>query len=143
MVAYSFKARFVEPIRAGLSLQTDAHVLPKRQTIRAERKRHARPGEELQLYRGMRTPQCFLIGRASCSDVRRIALHFPSDNPRRRGGLEYVAIEGRDRIVRARELDAFSRLDGFLDWGAMRAFWREEHDEIRHFRGAIILWVPQ
>lgn len=45
MVAYSFQKRFVEPIRSGR----------KRQTIRADRKRHARPGEVLQLYSGMRT----------------------------------------------------------------------------------------
>jgi len=35
MVAYSFRARFREPILVGA----------KRQTIRADRKRHARPGE--------------------------------------------------------------------------------------------------
>ena len=48
MVAYSFKRRFREPILAG----------SKQQTIRADRKRHARRGEALQLYTGMRTTQC-------------------------------------------------------------------------------------
>jgi hypothetical protein len=43
MVAYSFNPIFVGPILAGT----------KRQTIRAERKRHARPGEAMQLYTGM------------------------------------------------------------------------------------------
>lgn len=71
MVAYSYKARFVEPIRLGLE---PGPWIPgmKRQTIRADRKRHARPGEEIQHYRGMRTRQCFLIGRAICEAVRRI-----------------------------------------------------------------------
>ncbi|MEJ0016825.1 MAG: ASCH domain-containing protein [Acetobacteraceae bacterium] len=45
MVAYSFKRDFAAPILAGI----------KRQTIRADRRRHARPGEVLQLYTGMRT----------------------------------------------------------------------------------------
>ena len=48
MVAYSFKARFVPLIREGL----------KTQTIRAQRSRHARPGELIQLFSGMRTHLC-------------------------------------------------------------------------------------
>ncbi len=48
MVAYSFDRRFVPAIVSGA----------KRQTIRAHRARHARPGETLQLYTGMRTRQC-------------------------------------------------------------------------------------
>jgi hypothetical protein len=61
MVAYSYKARFVAPIRVGLDLPTLAEHLemggyhpgqiirPKRQTIRAKgKRRHARPGETLQ-----------------------------------------------------------------------------------------------
>jgi hypothetical protein len=47
VVAYSFRQQFRPPILAGT----------KRQTIRADRKRHARPGEQLQLYTGMRTRQ--------------------------------------------------------------------------------------
>ena len=53
MVAYSLKPRFIPPILSGA----------KRQTIRAiSRRRHAIPGETLQLYTGMRTKQCRLIG---------------------------------------------------------------------------------
>lgn len=48
MVAYSFNAAFVSPIVARI----------KRQTIRLPRKRHARPGERMQLYYGMRTRHC-------------------------------------------------------------------------------------
>lgn len=83
MVAYSFKAQFVEPIRAGLGLPTEPQIRPKRQTIRADRKRHARPGEELQLYRGMRTRQCFLIGRAACTEVTKIRIIDAGDRPDR------------------------------------------------------------
>lgn len=66
MVAYSFKRRFAEPILAGA----------KRQTIRADRRRHARPGEELQLYTGMRTKSCRLIARRTCVDIQRVILVF-------------------------------------------------------------------
>jgi hypothetical protein len=48
MVAYSFKSQFGEPIVSRR----------KRQTIRGPRKRHARPGELLQLFTGMRTKYC-------------------------------------------------------------------------------------
>ena len=48
MVAYSFNSRFEVAIREGW----------KTQTIRAGRKRHARPGEMLQLFCGMRTAHC-------------------------------------------------------------------------------------
>lgn len=48
MVAYSFNTAFVRFI-ADRS---------KRQTIRLPRKRHARPGERVQLFTGMRTKDC-------------------------------------------------------------------------------------
>lgn len=48
MVAYSFSTAFVGAIVART----------KRQTIRLPRKRHARPGERVQLYQGMRTRHC-------------------------------------------------------------------------------------
>lgn len=51
MVAYSFHPRFVDAILGGT----------KRQTIRMHRRRHARPGEEMQLYAGMRTRHCRLV----------------------------------------------------------------------------------
>jgi hypothetical protein len=51
MVAYSFHKMFVEAVWTG----------QKRQTIRSHRKRHARVGERLKLYTGMRTRSCRLI----------------------------------------------------------------------------------
>lgn len=49
MVAYNFKAEFANAVTAGRKLQT----------IRAPRAtRHARPGEPIQLYTGMRTKAC-------------------------------------------------------------------------------------
>ena len=49
MVAYNFKAQFAPLVQAGQKLQT-IRALGKR--------RHARPGDALQLYTGMRTKGC-------------------------------------------------------------------------------------
>jgi hypothetical protein len=56
MVAHSFQSRFAEPVLDG----------SKDGTIGADRRRHARPGEQLQIYVGMRTKQCRLITRKIC-----------------------------------------------------------------------------
>lgn len=149
MVAYSCKKRFVNPIRVGLGIQVhhepgDAHVyVPKRQTIRADRKRHARPGEELQLYCGMRTKGCFLIGRARCTEVRSIVLTF--------GKLSGVSIGGLTNHDGSRErethyagggLDEFATKDGFQNWLDMVRFWNEEHGSLLVFTGVLIEWEP-
>ena len=120
MVAYSFRPRFVEPIRTGF----------KRQTIRADRKRHACPGEELQLYTGMRTKHFRLIARATCESITPITLSF--------------AFRGAILVDKQKwyDLDNFAVLDGFLDWDDLCAFWREEHGVISEFTGVRITWRP-
>jgi hypothetical protein len=122
MVAYSFKARFVEPIQSGL----------KAQTIRAERKRHARPGEALQLYTAMRTKQCTLVGTATCARIDPIRLDFDC------GRIEFPATGLA--LTMLPELDAFARIDGFDDWRGMMAFWAREHPGDQ-FSGVIIHWT--
>lgn len=122
MVAYSFKARFAEPIITG----------DKRQTIRAYRRRHARPGEELQLYTGMRTRQCRLIGHAICTDVQPVLIDV-------RCGAVYFP-RSTDHIRDEAELNAFAVRDGFEDWEQMQAFWRKEHEGVAAFEGVLISW---
>lgn len=140
MVAYSFKKKFVAPIRVGLGLQSSVPtvrldgralipIFPKRQTIRADRKRHARPGEELQLYAGMRTKHCFLIGRARCIDVQPIQIWIPIDDA-------WLAVGGKPIS------DSFARADGFGSVEDMWLFWRKEHPDVRDFRGVLIKWEP-
>ena len=125
MVAYSFRTRFVAPILAGA----------KRQTIRAARKRHARPGDELQHYTGMRTKHCKLIGVATCADVRPITILFDDD----RDDLEGVITKG---WMLSGDLDEFARLDGFSSWADLKAFWRAEHPGVDEFDGTLIMWGP-
>lgn len=134
MVAYSFKRQFIDPIRVGLGLPDVLRRLsspppPKRQTIRADRARHARPGEELQLYHGMRTKHCFLIGRAICTDVQPIRITF------RRSRIKIAT-----QIIEAPLwLNEFAQADGFDHWMAMRDFWAENHAGTV-FKGVIIYW---
>ena len=120
MVAYSFKQRFIEPIRAGT----------KCQTIRADRKRHARPGEQLQLYSGMRTKHCQLIGRAECLSVWPVTLILREEHG--------VVLENFRETYR--NIDAFARADGFRDWAELAAFWSENHPGFEIFDGVLIRW---
>lgn len=126
MVAYSFKKRFTPEILAGRKLHT----------IRADRKRHARPGEEVQLYEAMRTKACKLIGRATCRDVDPIRIDFAEDR------VEIGEIIGRSVETRA-DLDEFAKADGFRSWDDMTAFWAKEHAEAfarGAWSGVIIFW---
>lgn len=149
MVAYNYKKRFVPNIRAGLGIATvgdeqwvyDGGITrpptPKRHTIRADRKRHARPGEEIQHYCGMRTKGCFLIGRSRCTEVRSIVLTF--------GKLSGVSIGGGDERMTCyggNGLDDFARKDGFASWRDMVQFWEDEHGTLSVFIGVLIEWEP-
>lgn len=124
MVAYSFKQRFVDPIGDGR----------KRQTIRNERKRHARAGEQVQLYYAMRTKQCRLILVATCTTARPIELDFQHHVIRLGGGYEVIALPVY--------LNKFAKKDGFADWDDMRAFWKAEHGTLERFSGVLIEWTP-
>lgn len=124
MVAYSFKAQFAQPIIDRT----------KGGTIRADRRRHARPGEELQLYTGMRTKQCRLISRETCLDALPIGLDFPNNA---------VILSIRQHALTGwKLLDAFALFDGFQNWLALREFWRKEHgSDLKLFNGVHIRWL--
>ncbi|MFC3227379.1 hypothetical protein ACFOGJ_09070 [Marinibaculum pumilum] len=116
MVAYSFQRQFVDPILSGR----------KQQTIRAPRigrSRHARPGEQLQLYVGMRTRHCRLVGRAKAFRVRAIEVALHALDP----ALDFVDLAATTGAMavqhRADWLDLFAVSDGFASWAEMRAFW--------------------
>jgi hypothetical protein len=129
MVAYSFKDRFCQPIVDGT----------KGGTIRADRRRHARPGEEVQCYYGMRTKHCRLVARKTCVAVYPITLFFSHH----RDSIEMLCAPDLGWIWSERKrLDAFARFDGFQDWADMRAFWEAEHDNFARFDGVHIRWAP-
>lgn len=122
MVAYSFQAQFRAPIIAGT----------KRQTLRNDRKRHAREGETLQLYTGMRTRQCRLIGTATCLGVSPVRLDFGN------GRVEFL--ETGNVATTLDELHAFAQIDGFPSWGHLKEFWFTEHGRVTAWEGVRISW---
>ena len=96
MVAYSFKKQFAYPVEKGYKLQT----------IRASRKtRHARPGESIQLYTGMRTKQCRKLVRADpiVKAVFRVDIFSPLD----------IRIDGQQLTLE--QIRRLALADGFTD----------------------------
>ena len=133
MVAYSFKAQFVDPI------ETRA----KRQTVRAFRKRHAHPGEPIQLYTAMRTRHCrkILTPDPICIRLRHVIIAQGSSQPL------FIELDGvmldRDAI------EAFAIADGFgasaqdgLAARRMAEFWLKAHGP-KSFGGVVIQWEPR
>lgn len=129
MVAYSYQRRFAPLIKLGI----------KTQTIRGPRNRHARPGELIQHYTGLRTKAAAKI----CSDTRcvrvdPITLRF---SPSLGGApvlLNAVEIDG----FKVNDLDHFARLDGFEGRRDMSAFWVQQHGPMAEFHGVLIIWEP-
>lgn len=139
MVAYSFNKRFAGPIQRGVKMQT----------IRPPRKRHARPGEAVSLFCGMRTRDCFrIIPDPTCTEVLHVEL-MPMRN-------RIVLHTGRDEMGAMRavmtlhncpSLDVFAVRDGFSDWAEMKGFWLatypEANDADLYWDGTLINWgVP-
>lgn len=126
MVAYSFRSRFVDPILSGR----------KQQTVRAiGKRRHAAAGDLLQLYTGMRTKACRLIGTAPCIEAVPITLRF-------RLGMPRVTLQ-RERGPVPLDAELFAQQDGFDDWLRLVAFWEVEHAAeflAGRFDGICIFW---
>lgn len=136
MVAYSFQKQFAEAILEGRKLQT----------IRGERKRHARPGEEMQLYVGMRTRHCRLLARRMCISVHTITISFAGRDCDDGVVVTYGAsARGIDNALLKLPdgKDALARRDGFSSWSQLKAFWRIHHPGIDRFEGVLISWAPQ
>lgn len=135
MVAYSFKARFGDPIV----------TLEKRQTVRGSRKRHARPGEPMQLYQAMRTKHCrkLLDIDPICRDVRDIKIIICAAHPELVAAIRIEGVALDDGAI-----ETFAWDDGFrpdapdlsarLDMGR---FWLRAHGEAI-FQGVVLRWDP-
>lgn len=125
MVAYSFKKEFGPPIQSG----------QKTGTIRGPRKRHAREGEAMQLFTGMRTKHCAkIIPDPVCRMVMPISIDV--------GGIrikEVIVGEARWMLHR-NGADLFAQRDGFADIDEMHTFWLREHG-LGLFRGFWICWL--
>lgn len=119
MAAFNFKKRWREPVRAGT----------KRQTVRAPRAdgRDPEPGQQLQLYYGMRTKQCELLRRARCTGRKTVTIDF--------GHLE---IDGR--VQNEGQRDIFAIADGFEHFDDLQEFFAETHG--LPFSGFVYYWDP-
>lgn len=124
MVAYSFQRRFAPAIRANTKLHT----------IRGNRRRHARPGEMMQLFTGMRTAHCEKIcADRLCSAVDELRIDFDS-----LGVIVGVYIAGQA----VDDIHAFALADGFESLSDMSGFWVMQHGLLREFAGVLISWEP-
>ncbi|MEO1187797.1 MAG: hypothetical protein AAFW60_01895 [Pseudomonadota bacterium] len=128
MVAYNFQKQFAPLVETG----------QKRQTIRALRKtRHAKAGEPVQLYTGMRTKGCrkLIDPDPLCSSNTHIEI--TESDIIGANGIKLPRIESlgdeRDFV-----LDKFAELDGFKDFENMKAWFRKAHG--LPFVGRLIKW---
>ena len=134
MVAYSFNRIF----------HADVESLNKLQTVRAHRKRHAQPGEPVQLYAGMRTRHCrkLVTPDPICTSVSLVEIAVLTDIRQRLGFLTIDGITLDDD-----EIEAFAIEDGFkASTGAtarqrMGRFWSINHGP-GLFNGVLIKWEP-
>lgn len=136
MPAYSFQEQFVP----FLLDESKDHTV---RNERAGRSRHARPGETVYLYYGMRTKWCRKIGEATCSDVQRIRI---TEN---RICFLIAKETGDDLEVVLNDPNEFAWKDGFRPEGSTREnpdgafeimlrFWRQTHE--LPFNGVVIYW---
>lgn len=129
MVAYNFKSGFVDRIHSG----------SKRQTVRRKGgKRHARPGEAVQIYRGLRTVHARkIIPHPICIGVDDIVILVDGEA---QNHIAYVEINGRR--LSDDELEAFAWADGFLNARHFGRFWWMTHGA-GLFEGVVIRWEPK
>ena len=131
MVAYSFQKRFVPHIESGR----------KPWTIRGPRKRHARPGEPLQLYYAMRTQYCRkIVPDPVCLEVQPIRMGFRCFETPLDGLLPIQLVQVEVEHVLPLPvlpgcphddwLDRFAWLDGFEDAKDMSSYWLTDQAQV-------------
>lgn len=133
MSAYNFKARYVEHIRSGR----------KRHTIRAEgKRRHARPGERVQLYTGMRTKACRkimpdpLCTKVESIEMARVPLILPNGEE---AGFTLVSVCIDGQRLEPDECVSLAYADGFDNFTQMVDFFESRLP----FKGKLIHWRPR
>lgn len=138
MVAYSFKPSFILPIAEG----------SKRQTIRLPRKRHAREGEPVQIFAGMRTRYCRkIIPDPICVGVDEVRFDLRGTDYRHPDSYrEALSVNGIPLV--GFHAHAYAVGDGFagaasvLPFDFMVRWWLLTHGPAL-FEGVAIRWEPQ
>lgn len=121
MVAYNFQKRFAPAILSG----------EKTHTIRRNgKRRHARKGEKLQLYTGMRTAACVkIIPDPTCQFTVPVTIEVAPE-------VISLILLGTHVID---DLESFAIADGFTSAADMHSFWLEFHG-VGLFVGSYIEW---
>lgn len=119
MVAYNFKRQFADAVESGV----------KCQTIRPRRKDggHAKPGQIVQLYTGMRTKSCRKLREAICHVSCEIIID-----------TDKVITFGPSEVFLGDDLERFARMDGFSCWLEMRSWFETAYS--LPFKGHMIGW---
>jgi hypothetical protein len=129
MVAYNFKKQFASKVES----------LEKRQTIRAlGKRRHAQPGDDLQLYTGQRTKACKKLLDAICYEVipirmQKVDVHVDSSYVCPIGCIR-IDVDGQ--IIEPMEVHELAKTDGFESPEKFLAFFADRLP----FEGVIIKW---
>lgn len=126
MPAINFKAQFADDVEWG----------HKRQTVRAHRKDgrdHAKVGDRLKLYTGMRTKSCRLLGTAKVTRIDTIWMDAVS--MKLNGKHVFSTLHSRDDPPTDNE---FAQADGFDGFTQMANWFEDVHG--LPFEGVVIHW---
>ena len=127
MVAINFLKQFAPAVEAGT----------KKQTIRNWRKRKLPAiGDGLQLYTGMCTKSCRLLGTAFCTGVSgiRVIPQFGEVNIRPPGDSHWLIFDSERSLTKIAVQDGFATVDEFFQ------YFYNDVDEKGVFEGALINW---
>lgn len=124
MVAYNFQPRFADAVAAGRKCQT---------MRRRGKRRHARAGEPVQLYTGMRTKACrkLVDPDPMCIGVDDIEIDIGISQ------IEEMRINGA--ALDGHEREAFARDDGFPGEAEFHEWLVAVHGSGR-FEGVVVRW---
>lgn len=129
MVAYNFKSQHVHAVESGA----------KRHTLRAERKRHARVGEAVQLYTGMMHKNCRKLVTPDPICKERIHMRLELRGKRDKPKVMVWSLESATWCDMSRaEALVFAKADGFESVAELFAFFEETHG--LPFEGKCIKW---
>ena len=126
MPAINFKKQFADDVECG----------HKRQTVRAPRKdgrAHAKVGDRLKLYTGMRTKGCRLLGEATVARIATIWMDAVS--MKLNGQHVFSTLHSRDDPITDNE---FAKADGFEGFTEMADWFGDVHG--LPFEGVVIYW---
>lgn len=137
----------------GFQKQFVADVLSgkKKQTMRDLRKRPFRPGDDLQMYHGLRTKQCQKLGDSVCTVTKEIVVRSMESTvnkgswPMWKSSIytNHNYLNDNNLNLKLCLYDAFARADGFRDFNNMCDWIFKTHPKCRHDEGKGFTWEPQ